>query len=332
VPIRESPEIAALLRRAIEAWGRHDLDTFETFFSRTPHFRGIGTDADEYWESVDEYHRVNRTQLSELEGTGWELADGAVKRMYAVEEGPVGWATLDYSIRNLDEEVTFRSSVILVLEAGAWKIVHWHSSVGVPNVQSFGVELTTTLDDLLNAVSRDEDAQKVLARAEATMTLVFTDVVDSTALAERLGDQTWVALMKDHEADIRRITARYGGTLVKMIGDGSMLAFESARAAIRAALDIEQAADAAAFNVRIGVHSGEVVRTEGDLLGTTVNKAARVASVATGGQILVSSIVAELAGAVDGVMMGAHETVALKGLSGTHVVLPIRRARMGQTE
>lgn len=314
------------MTRIVEAWGAHDFETFESLISRSAHFRAIGTDADEYWETAEEYLSVNRTQLAELEAEGWDLGDGTIRRLFAVEDGSVGWASMDYSLNTVDGVVTMRMSTVLTLESGVWRVVHWHTSVGVPNVQSFGLELTTTIDDLLVAVSHDADAQNVLARAEGTRTLVFTDVVDSTPLAEQLGDQAWVALMKDHEANIRRIISRHGGTLVKMIGDGSMLAFESARAAMRAALEIAESTDGS-YAVRIGVHAGEVVRTAGDLLGATVNKAARVASVARGGQVLASSIVAELAGGLDDIVLGPPETVALKGLAGTHSVLSVERKK-----
>ena len=132
-----------------------------------------------------------------------------------------------------------------------------------------------------------------------------------------------MALVKEHESDIRRITAKHGGTVVKMLGDGSMLSFSSARGAARAAIDLQAITGGRGYAVRIGIHAGEVVRREGDLLGITVNKAARVASVAGAGQVLVSSLVAELVGPIEGVEFGQPETVTLKGLSGTHTLLPI---------
>ena len=84
-------------------------------------------------------------------------------------------------------------------------------------------------------------------------------------------------------ADLRDITTAQGGTVVKLLGDGSMLAFTSARAALRAAVEIQQSTVQTPFAVRIGIHTGEVIRTENDLFGLTVNKAARVASVADAG-------------------------------------------------
>jgi class 3 adenylate cyclase len=110
---------------------------------------------------------------------------------------------------------------------------------------------------------------------------------------------------------------------VKFLGDGSMLAFESARSAVRTAIEIQRKTDDAPFSVRIGVHTGEVMRTANDLLGLTVNKAARVAAAAGEGEIMISSTTRDLVGPMEGVEMGEARTVALKGISDTHQIVPI---------
>lgn len=311
-----------MVRRIGEAWASRDFETYSSLISKSAHFRGIGTDADEFWETSEKFLKVRRVQSEELDAQGWGEAEGTLRRLDAFEDGPIGWATMLFDLQTPNGVVNLRTTAVLALEAGGWRVIQWHNSVPSPNVQTFGVELTTTLDDLLAAVSEDATALDALARSEGTMTLVFTDIVDSTILAERIGDSGWVALAKDHESDIRRITARHRGTVVKMLGDGSMLAFDSARAAVRAAVDI-QAATGDDYAVRVGIHAGEVVRSEGDLLGITVNKAARVASIAGGGQVLISSLVAELVGSMTGLNFGQPETVTLKGLSGTHIVVAV---------
>jgi class 3 adenylate cyclase len=102
-----------------------------------------------------------------------------------------------------------------------------------------------------------------------------------------------------------------------------MLAFESARAAVRAAVEIQRASDHDAFGIRIGVHTGEVIRTGGDLLGLTVNKAARVASAADAGTIMISSTTRDMIGSLDGIRLGEPKIVALKGLSDTHQIVQL---------
>jgi len=321
--VRESPEIAAVVRRIVEAWESRDHETQSNLITSGPHFRGIGIDAEEFWDSSEAFLRVHQLQAEELAGESGSQGEVTLERLDAFEDGRVGWASVLLTMRTPIGDANLRATVVLVLEAGAWRVVQWHTSAPSPNVQTFGVELTTTLDELLTSVSEDDVALDALAKSEGTMTLVFTDIVDSTILAEQIGDVGWLSLVKNHESDIRRYTAAHGGMVVKMLGDGSMLAFSSARAAVRTALEIQQAAAGEQYAVRIGIHAGEVVRREGDLFGITVNKAARIASVARAGQILASALVAELLGATDGLAFGPPETVTLKGLSGAHTLVAI---------
>jgi adenylate cyclase len=110
---------------------------------------------------------------------------------------------------------------------------------------------------------------------------------------------------------------------VKFLGDGAMLSFGSARAAIRAAVAIQRACAHEPFAVRIGIHTGEVIHAADDLLGLTVNKAARIAAAAEGGGIMVSSTTRDLAGSLDGVRIGEPKIVVLKGLLDVHQITPI---------
>ncbi len=321
--VRESPEIAAVVLRVGEAWAARDFNTFSNLISKAGHFRGIGTDADEVWDSAEEFLGVRRVQSEELDGRGLDDVGATVERLDAFEDGNIGWASMQVSIETPSGVVPLRATMVLAMEAGVWRIVQWHGSVPTPNMETFGVELTTTLDELLESVAEDSVAMETLA-AEGTRILAFTDIVDSTPLAERLGDAGWLALIEGHEAGIRRITSTHGGTVIKMLGDGSMLAFTSARAAVRAALDIQQSTAGEGYVVRIGIHAGEVMRKEGDMLGTAVNKAARVASAAVGGEVLVSALVAELTGTMDGIEYGPERNAVLKGLTGVHTLMPAR--------
>lgn len=316
--VRESPEIAAVVRRIGEAWSSRDYDTYAGLISDSPHFRGIGSDADEFWESAESFLGVRRAQADELDKQGWGQSEAVADRLEAFEDGHVGWASWLLTIQTPAGAVNLRGTAVLVLEGGAWRVIQWHNSAPSPNVQTFGVELTTTIDDLLASVETDDAALDALDRTEGTLTLMFTDIVDSTALAEEIGDDGWLALIDSHESAIRRLTRKHGGIVVKMLGDGSMLAFNSSRGAVRAALDIQRSTHEESYEVRIGLHAGEVVRREGDFQGITVNKAARVASAAGAGQILASAIVAQLVGEIEGIRFEPAGTFTLKGLSGTH--------------
>jgi class 3 adenylate cyclase len=317
MPPTRSPEIESVTRRVLDAFQSGDMATMANLFSGDPSLRVVGFAPDEWWTGPEEFLRVRETQIPEIGSMHLQ-----VEKVDAFEDGAFGWAAISTTIATSETKTPMRHIAALRLEAGVWKVVLWHNSVPVPNSQIFGVDLTTTLDDLVTSVLSESGplASSVL---EGTMTLVFTDIVDSTGLAEMLGDSAWAELISRHEDIIRHVTAASGGTVVKLLGDGSMLAFESARAAVRAAVDIQRASEDADFGVRIGVHTGEVIRTAGDLLGLTVNKAARVASAADAGTIMISSTTRDMIGSLDGIRLGEPKIVALKGLSDTHQIVQL---------
>jgi class 3 adenylate cyclase len=118
--------------------------------------------------------------------------------------------------------------------------------------------------------------------------------------------------------------------VVKNQGDGFMLTFGGARRALRAMIDVQRDLNQFALDnpdkgvrVRVGVHTGEVIAEDGDIFGKHVMLAARVGGLANGGEILVSSIVREIAGARGDLTFGEPQTVALKGIAGDHVVYPL---------
>jgi class 3 adenylate cyclase len=105
-----------------------------------------------------------------------------------------------------------------------------------------------------------------------------------------------------------------------------MTVFESARAAIDAAIETQAAVSGTELKVRIGVHTGDSLRRDGDYYGVAVNKAARIAGIAAGGEIVVSAVTAELSGG-HGVSFGSARTVSLKGLGGTHNILTVESSK-----
>ena len=156
-----------------------------------------------------------------------------------------------------------------------------------------------------NAVASDRPDLEPHAGVDGTVTLVFTDLGDSTVLNEKLGDRAWLEVLSAHHQLVRSLVERHGGSTVKSQGDGFMLAFPSARRAVECAIEVQRAASAhkagdEALQVRIGIHTGEVLRQGEDFFGRHVNLAARVGAAAQLGQILVSSL-------VQGVVSGDHE-------------------------
>ena len=152
-------------------------------------------------------------------------------------------------------------------------------------------------------------------RNGAAATLVFTDVVDSTDLANRVGDERYRALLESHEAVCRDELARHDGREVKSMGDGFMLAFLEPGKALAWAVAVQRrlVSEVGGVVVRMGVHEGDVVERSGDLFGATVNAAARISAHARGGQILISEPLVDHVDGLDGVAVVDRGLFWLKG-------------------
>ncbi len=161
---------------------------------------------------------------------------------------------------------------------------------------------------------------------EGTATLTFTDIVDSTVLAQKMGDRLWTATIEEHNRFVVAVAEKHAGTVIKTLGDGSLIAFTGVRAALRCAVELQAGFAEQPFAVRIGIHAGEVIRTEHDLTGVTVHTAARVTAAARGGQVLVSSIVRQLVGESSEFSFGDPFLAKLKGIEGVHELFPLRLA------
>ena len=193
------------------------------------------------------------------------------------------------------------------------------------NVEVFGRALTVTLDELEQTIQREQPDLSASFAVDGTVTIVFTDIVDSTLLLSRFGDLAWVDVIRRHNAVIEEVTAAHGGTVVETQGDGSMLAFSSARRAVACAQAIQLgiardfADSSPPIRVRVGIHTGDAIQEAEHFFGTTVHYAARVASHASGGEVLVSSLVRDLvAGGTSSVAFLEGREVELKGLEGQH--------------
>jgi DNA-binding NarL/FixJ family response regulator len=155
-------------------------------------------------------------------------------------------------------------------------------------------------------------------RPEGTVTIVFTDVVGSTRMVSRLGDAGAHAVFDRHRRSVRAISEQHHGHEVSLQGDGFMLAFSGARAAVECAIAIQQASPD--LPLRVGINTGEVIAERDGYFGGAVFLAARIAERARSGQILVSAttraLVPELAREEAGV-------AELKGLPGTQQLFAV---------
>ena len=153
-------------------------------------------------------------------------------------------------------------------------------------------------------------------------TVLFTDIVDSTATLERLGDTAWRDLLLRHNARLRDKLNTYRGREVTTTGDGFLAVFDGATRAVRCGVAMARAAHDMGLPIRVGVHTGEVEFVGGNIRGVAVHTAARVMSLAGPDEVYVSSTTSDLLEG-SGVRLedaGAHE---LKGLTGRRQVFRV---------
>lgn len=136
---------------------------------------------------------------------------------------------------------------------------------------------------------------RLVAHMESVITtVVFTDLVGSTARATELGDQQWRELLAEHEKIVRRQIGAFRGREIKTTGDGFLVTFDSPARAVGCAQAIRAATKRLGLDVRAGLHTGQCELTRGDITGIAVHLAARVVAEAGPGEVLVSSTVRDL--------------------------------------
>ncbi|HEY5098681.1 MAG TPA: adenylate/guanylate cyclase domain-containing protein [Gaiellaceae bacterium] len=184
-----------------------------------------------------------------------------------------------------------------------------HLALGEGAHRTFG-EMDRFLTDVWESGGWDEaEPDRMLA------TVLFTDIVGSTAKALELGDRAWRQLLERHHALIRRELLRFRGREIDTAGDGFLATFDGPARAIRCAYAIVEAVEALGIDVRAGLHTGECEIADGKVAGIAVHTGARVAAAAGPGEVVVSSTVKDLvAGSgIEFVDRGLHE---LKGIPG----------------
>jgi class 3 adenylate cyclase len=175
---------------------------------------------------------------------------------------------------------------------------------------------------LLGEISPSDEASERVSRA-----FVFTDIVKSTDLIGAIGDEAWENLLAWHDQTLRSLFASHGGEVAHHTGDGFFVAFENARSAVTCAVAVQRAladhrrAHGFAPMVRIGVHAGEGTRRGQDYSGGEVHKAARIAAVAEGGEILAT--VDTLSAANGEFTVSEPREVTVKGVAGSFQVARI---------
>lgn len=149
--------------------------------------------------------------------------------------------------------------------------------------------------------------------AQTAVTVVFTDLEGFTGYTAEHGDTAALELLAEHHRAVGPIVRRWGGRVVKRLGDGLMLAFTEPEYAVRAAVELVDV-QPEPLRLRAGVHTGKLVVTKDDLVGHAVNVAARITDIAKGGQVLVSREVVDAAGEMPDVTLSKPSRKRMKGV------------------
>jgi class 3 adenylate cyclase/pimeloyl-ACP methyl ester carboxylesterase len=160
----------------------------------------------------------------------------------------------------------------------AWH--HWYAR---------GPAILAAVGELIASIREEQESfDRVLA------TVLFTDIVDSTATAAVLGDAKWRKLIDEHDRMAKSLVARYRGEYVHSTGDGLLATFDGPARAVRCAQAIVEAAKPLGVEIRAGLHTGEIERAEHGVAGVGVHIGARVGATAGAGEVWVSSTVKDL--------------------------------------
>jgi adenylate cyclase len=322
--VEPSEELRQIVIRFFDALRDGDTEAVSNRISRQPGFERFGTDPDEWWQDGDAAARVWIQVMRETDGYPWRL----VGDVHAMSEGGVGWAGGRAEFDASEGPVELRFTCVLHLEHGEWKLVQWHGSVPSSN-EEHGFFITKSVDEIAEAVSESRPDLSASSAADGTVTIAFTDIEDSMRLNAFLGDRRWLEVLRAHNDVVRNVTTEHGGTVVKGQGDGFMLAFASARRALTCSQAIERSINetfkdpGSPIRVRIGLHVGETTREADDFFGHAVNYAARIASSAAGGEIVVSALVHGLLAPTGEFEFDPAREVELKGVEGLQKIYPL---------
>jgi class 3 adenylate cyclase len=174
---------------------------------------------------------------------------------------------------------------------------------GIPNAQILTLEgdYQANIEPMIAAINgflgEGEEAEAAAELPEGMAVLLFADIAESTALTEQLGDAAFRAKARELDTSLRSVIKGSGGTPVegKVLGDGVLAVFTSARQAIDCALRCDAASQPLGLQLHLGIHAGDVIREGNNVYGGAVNIAARIAAVAAPGEVLVSDTLRGLA-------------------------------------
>jgi class 3 adenylate cyclase len=222
----------------------------------------------------------------------------------------------DHEVAELRRRVDTRANL---LSGGREAVKSVWQTANILRKEGFGAAVRSNIEELADWAEVERPDLAKLAPS-GRVAILFSDIEESTALNERIGDRAWVRLIDRHDKMVSRHVKRHAGHVVKSQGDGFMIAFAQPEEAARCGIDVQRELGkrAGGIRVRIGIHVGKSVRRGDDLFGRNVAMAARVAAAADGGEVLVSETVRDAIGNENGIAFDDGRDVELKGFSGTY--------------
>ena len=227
----------------------------------------------------------------------------------------------DEQLAELQRRLDARANLI---SGGREAVKQVWQTANILRKDGLGAAVRSSIEDLADWAEVERPDLARLAQS-GRVAILFSDIEESTALNERIGDRAWVRLIDRHDKMVSRHVKRHAGHVVKSQGDGFMIAFAESTQAVRCSVDMQRELGkrAGGIRVRIGIHEGKSVRRGDDLFGRNVAMAARVASAADGGEVLVSEPVRR-AVRDDDIVFDDGRDVELKGFSGSHRLYAVR--------
>lgn len=217
---------------------------------------------------------------------------------------------LGYAISGVFEVLNESGERLEIRGGSAYEIPPAHDAWVVGDAPFVTVEWTSAR---VVGVGPEDPTERVVA------TVLFTDIVESTATMERLGDAAWRDRLLGHNARLRETIAAYRGREIATTGDGFLATFDGATRAVRCGAAMVAAARGVGLEIRVGIHTGEVELIAGNVRGVAVHTAARVLSLAAPGEVLVSETTQALTDG-SGLRFADAGQHTLKGLTGARQV------------
>jgi class 3 adenylate cyclase len=183
------------------------------------------------------------------------------------------------------------------------------------------------VDEFLDGAKVEQSSDRGVSAGTAI--ILFADIVDSTALTERMGDAAFRERARALDTSLRGIITSAGGTAIdgKLLGDGVLATFPAAAQAIDGALRCGAAGDDGGLPLHLGIHAGDVIREANNVFGGAVNIASRISGLSAPGEVLVSDIVRGLARTSASVTFEDRGEHALKGVGEPQRVYAVRASR-----